>query len=554
MSKSPASTPTASNARADDPGSPGGLRETVESIIIAFVLAFLFRSFEAEAFVIPTGSMAPTLMGAHNDVACPQCGITARVGVSESKGPLEYGKCPNCRYPIPLGKAATIPPTYSGDRIIVNKFAYEISDPSRWDVAVFKYPHGAATNYIKRVVGLPNERLRIRDGDISTAPLEGGDFQIQRKPPQKVLGMMQPVHDNDYPAGEALATLTRRGLPPRWRDQQEVDGERAWQLDGTSGWRQTQFFAWKPVGAESGKPDYSAFETVEPSETPRWLVYEHLLPSANTWSIFVPENDPQTSPVTLAPSQRSAIKPRLIEDFYAYNDGSNTGVWVGDLALLVEVESLGDGGQVALRLIEGTTPHTCTIDLATGQATLDVDGLPDWRREAATGVKGRGKYELAFANVDDQLLLWVDGQLVAFAGGTEFPSRDHATPSDPGRPVQIGALGDARLRIRHLRVTRDVYYLADRLRENSGARINDTSGGQIFRLDAGQYFMLGDNSPSSSDGRLWDQREYFVARELFIGKALWVYWPHALSPNWAITVFGWRLPFYPNFPRMRFVH
>ncbi|MGC3966264.1 MAG: hypothetical protein QM775_02485 [Pirellulales bacterium] len=40
------------------------LRETFDSIAIAFILAFLFRTFEAEAFVIPTGSMALTLMGA----------------------------------------------------------------------------------------------------------------------------------------------------------------------------------------------------------------------------------------------------------------------------------------------------------------------------------------------------------------------------------------------------------------------------------------------------------------------------------------------------------
>src|SRR5438067_1059753 len=40
-------------------------RETIESIVVAFVLAFLFRTFEAEAFVIPTGSMAPTLYGQH---------------------------------------------------------------------------------------------------------------------------------------------------------------------------------------------------------------------------------------------------------------------------------------------------------------------------------------------------------------------------------------------------------------------------------------------------------------------------------------------------------
>ena len=49
------------------------IRETVESIVIAH-LAFLFRTFEAEAFVIPTGSMAPTPLGRHKDLECPQCG------------------------------------------------------------------------------------------------------------------------------------------------------------------------------------------------------------------------------------------------------------------------------------------------------------------------------------------------------------------------------------------------------------------------------------------------------------------------------------------------
>ena len=41
------------------------IKETFESIIIAFILAFVFRAYVVEAFVIPTGSMAPTLLGAH---------------------------------------------------------------------------------------------------------------------------------------------------------------------------------------------------------------------------------------------------------------------------------------------------------------------------------------------------------------------------------------------------------------------------------------------------------------------------------------------------------
>src|SRR5438045_3338134 len=82
------------------------MRETVESIVIAFVLAFLFRTFEAEAFVIPTGSMAPTLMGRHKDVTCPQCGYRYQVSASEEESEdrrrptanCVAGMCPMCHY------------------------------------------------------------------------------------------------------------------------------------------------------------------------------------------------------------------------------------------------------------------------------------------------------------------------------------------------------------------------------------------------------------------------------------------------------------------------
>jgi signal peptidase I len=62
------------------------LRETIESVAIAFILAFLFRTFEAEAFVIPTGSMAPTLQGQHKDVHCVKCGYRFQLNASQEDG------------------------------------------------------------------------------------------------------------------------------------------------------------------------------------------------------------------------------------------------------------------------------------------------------------------------------------------------------------------------------------------------------------------------------------------------------------------------------------
>src|SRR5712671_121226 len=94
-------------AAGDKPTPPpdGGWRETVESVAMAVILALLFRGFVAEAFVIPTGSMAPTLMGRHKDVKCPKCGVQYQVSGSDEQredritGDHVYSTtCPICRY------------------------------------------------------------------------------------------------------------------------------------------------------------------------------------------------------------------------------------------------------------------------------------------------------------------------------------------------------------------------------------------------------------------------------------------------------------------------
>src|ERR1700693_3435606 len=85
-----------------------GHRETVEAIAVAFILALLVRGFEAEAFVIPTGSMAPTLMGRHKEITCPQCGYEYAVNASDEvegfgggnphNRRVYSGMCVNCRF------------------------------------------------------------------------------------------------------------------------------------------------------------------------------------------------------------------------------------------------------------------------------------------------------------------------------------------------------------------------------------------------------------------------------------------------------------------------
>ena len=96
-----------------------------------------------------------------------------------------------------------------------------------------------------------------------------------------------------------------------------------------------------------------------------------------------------------------------------------------------------------------------------------------------------------------------------------------------------------------------------------------------------QFFTMGDNSPKSFDGRMWcnrteryardaqlrftfdPTREHYVTRDLLIGKAIFIYWPHGWETPWSIplefkTPFSQgppslRIPFYPNFRRMNFI-
>ena len=170
-----AAKPTTVEAR---PQPREGYRDTVEAIVVAFILALVVRGFEAQAFVIPTGSMAPTLMGRHKEIACPQCGFVYAVNASEEvesqsrdSRAVHSGICVNCRY---QATRSTSSPSFKGDRILVMMFPYDLpflpgsGPPERWDVVVFRYPEEPEVSYIKRLVGsarrddpdLPRRHLR----------------------------------------------------------------------------------------------------------------------------------------------------------------------------------------------------------------------------------------------------------------------------------------------------------------------------------------------------------------------------------------------------------
>ncbi|MDJ0945086.1 MAG: signal peptidase I [Kiloniellales bacterium] len=117
-------------------------RETLQTIVIAVLIALGIRTFAFEPFNIPSGSMIPTLL------------IGDYLFVSK----FSYGYT---RYSFPFS-----PPLFEG-RLLG-------SLPERGDVAVFRKPGEEETDYIKRIVGLPGDRIQMIRGvlHINGEPVE----------------------------------------------------------------------------------------------------------------------------------------------------------------------------------------------------------------------------------------------------------------------------------------------------------------------------------------------------------------------------------------------
>src|SRR5215208_3848268 len=119
-------------------------REAIETFVVVLVL--LLKLFVTEAFVIPTGSMAETLYGYQKIVTCPKCGHEFPVN-SHDEVEGRDGKrtnvvgycCPNCRHKGDID-IRNSPQNNTGDRVLVLKPLYNIRDPRRGDVVVFKFP------------------------------------------------------------------------------------------------------------------------------------------------------------------------------------------------------------------------------------------------------------------------------------------------------------------------------------------------------------------------------------------------------------------------------
>ena len=228
-------------------------------------------------------------------------------------------------------------------------------------------------------------------------------------------------------------------------------------------------------------------------------------------------------------------------------------------------------GFLACELNEGADRFRAEFDLKNAKARLYRNGR--LLSEAASALDRAGRFHVTFANVDDRLILWLNGKLL-FGDGLTYEPPDDRRPT-PGDllPASIAVRG-APVRVSNLVLKRDIYYthsvggasasydydvpggcsslqafLRDPVQWDPFANLRPSND---FNLSPDEFFVLGDNSPQSRDSRAWD-RGHAVPRQLMIGNAFFIYWPHAVP-------FGPKVPgtnlqplFYPQFGRMKFI-
>ncbi|MCE5326744.1 MAG: signal peptidase I [Planctomycetaceae bacterium] len=568
------------------------VRDTVESIWVAIILAFVLRAFMVEAFVIPTGSMAPRLMGEHWDLRCPSCGLEYAFGYNEYSygGPPRRGQeytpmnaaCPSCRREYTHRDLVN-----NGDRVLVLKYVYPFRSPQPFDVVVFHNPQSNEDNYIKRLIGLPGETIELVHGDVfvNTKPRNDPEFasgwQIRRKPPRAQEAMWQVLFDNDYRPD------------PQW--------------------------------------------IKDAPQCPRWVVAGASAAEARRWNAG-PEGRIDSRTFSFAGGAEQAVSLSTtrghFKPIYGYNPQSQGDAYDlygdadvnGDLRLSTVLMSGGGHSQVSLTIMGISQEFRAVVDTG-GSVELfrrprgaDSWGQP-WQRATIEPIgKGKG-CEISLAHADYTVTVSVAGRAVinqpyeaSYHRLMERLAQVQKVSADaqtlfPTPQVSIAGSGEA-FELLHVRVDRDVYYISRSFELEDLAEMANNpvlmqyalsepirrqieafpapSGrgylgwgvtGRPITLnknpdnpDLDSFFVLGDNSPASLDGRAWVKAAPTlklwkdpqnpnvggrtplyqlgtVPRYNMIGKAIYVYWPAGFRPPGAPS-----LPILPNVGKMRLIY
>jgi signal peptidase I len=548
------------------------LRSAIE-LAIGFVIAvLLLRTFILEGYLISTGSMAPGLLGFHRRIACPSCRYDFAFGVAfddsvdsdspvirEPDGSRRYATCPNCGQ-INIDVSGV--PNSHGDQLLVQKHVYDFRPPRRWEVVVFRNPASPGEAYVKRVAGLPGDRIQIINGDVFI------NGQIARKDFQQQLAMRIPVRNIHYLADDEDWQLSWE-LDDGWSADNGLLVTAAPPKEATTQHRETQwlrFRNWRwfgghhlaetPLTDEESLADWAALKERCTSMPITWssrldfdderrvLRCEGVMPDDLQLDLLRQATSNSFKSAIYRLAALSHLSP--VTDRYGYNAMVESPEYVvSDLMLRSRIAWTSLPDTIRARVPVGNHVFGVVIHPKTTQVELmDVDErtvvrsgrfVPDGASQSQADMDS-GQLLLEVSNFDQQVIVAVNGQscfdpfeihdvdsasealeaTVAAGPGQKMDAAKAlqiAIRVEHQRRWAVGVQGGS-VRIEDLEMFRDVFY-------TPGRRRNAVES--AFTVPPDCYFVQGDNSPVSSDSRNWP--DPCVPHRLLVGRPFLVHLP-----------------------------
>ncbi len=518
-----------------EPNTTSAFRHLVEALLLLAVSVLIFRTFAAEGYLISTGSMAPCLLGYHRQVTCPTCSHQFAKGMSiaEAEGSssitstasasagdphgISGTACPNCGR---TGLTVNGLPKNEGDQLLVNKHAFMLRNPHRWEVIVFRNPSDPLEAYVKRAVGLPGETIELRNGEVFANGIQ------QRKSLPAQLGTRilvdehahQPDPENEDwgPRWSAEQDETRWSETPVGFDFRGSASPTApldwlefrhWVVAGGTHRTQVALAQWPKSLVKSS----AEFSSLDYDTEKKRLSFQGALPAEERDRWVSRTTDAEFHKAINKLYTRSHYAP--ISDEYGYNQRYEgvTNYRVPDVMLEFELEQVPSTGELTARLAHGRTQVDCVFDFAARTMNVRLKTLPSVVATVALPSSlSTGSHQITASVFDGQLIVGIDEQPL----GAPIPLPENAEePPAPWveRVARLGAKGSA-VTVRNIRLYRDVYYTP-----------KNEAGDKRFALADDEYFVLGDNSPVSVDSRCWESPG--VPERSLIGKPFVVHLP-----------------------------
>jgi signal peptidase I len=535
-----------------------GFRSMLELAICFVITVSMLRGFFLEGYLVSTGSMAPILLGFHKQIECPSCQYSFACGVrfdesahggSVAADSLSHGNayasCPNCGQinidisPVPLNH---------GDQLLVHKNVFDFRRPRRWEPVVFCNPVSAAEAYVKRVVGLPGERLLISDGDVYI------NGQIARKSLTTQRSMRILISDLSHVPDDPDWELPWQ-LDGNWTVH---DGELRCSVNGDSSDDQTStnslsFRHWRwfggdhtvetPLSKQDAYPDWTDFlqrfdnipvswaRRLDFDEDTQVLRCQGVMPVEMQRDLMSSATNEVFRRAIYRLAALSHLSP--VTDHYGYNSAvASAENGVADLMLQTTISIDDRPAWMTVSIPVDSDVYHIRLDMNSGDVSLFAEGTQDPLRHGTADLKG-SQLEIEASNFDRRLLFAINGS-AAFAP-LDLPGPQAVLPSESSgeAAVPLGAaaaestaehvrrqqrfrlrITGGRARVGDLRMYRDVYYTPGRHKH----AVESTC-----EIAADSYFVQGDNSPVSYDSRSWENP--FVPHHLLVGKPFVVHLP-----------------------------